>query len=396
MPSISKKGHKMPESPIRKLVPFAEKAKQNNINVLHLNIGQPDILPPKNVIEKINNFQINKIEYSHSAGIQLYREKLANYYNDISFGINHNDILITTGGSEALSTILNCICDPDDEIIIPDPYYANYNGFSNATNVKIKAIKCSIDENFRLPTIQQFEKEITKKTKAILICNPGNPTGALYSIQELQALAQIIRKHDLFLVADEVYREFVYDNHQHTSILSLNNIDQHSIVIDSVSKRYSMCGARIGAIISRNKSIIQTALKFSQSRLSPPTFGQIAAIEALNTKKEYFQNVIGEYDKRRQLLVRELNKIPGVKCPMPKGAFYCIAELPIKNAELFCQWLLEKFHLNHTTVMLAPANGFYSAKNTVHNQVRIAYVLESKKLKLATTIIKKALENYQD
>ncbi len=396
MPSISKKGHKMPESPIRKLVPFAEKAKQNNINVLHLNIGQPDILPPKNVIEKINNFQINKIEYSHSAGIQLYREKLATYYNDISFGINHNDILITTGGSEALSTILNCICDPGDEIIIPDPYYANYNGFSNATNVKIKAIKCSIDENFRLPTIQQFEKEITKKTKAILICNPGNPTGALYSMQELQALAQIIIKHDLFLVADEVYREFVYDNHQHTSILSLNDIDQHSIVIDSVSKRYSMCGARIGAIVSRNKSIIQTALKFSQSRLSPPTFGQIAAIEALNTKQEYFQNVIAEYDKRRQLLVRELNKISGVKCPMPKGAFYCIAELPIKNAESFCQWLLEKFHLNHTTVMLAPANGFYSSRNTVHNQVRIAYVLESKKLKLATEIIKKALEIYQD
>ena len=386
----------MPESPIRKLVPFAEKAKQNNINVLHLNIGQPDILPPKNVIEKINNFQINKIEYSHSAGIQLYREKLATYYNDISFGINHNDILITTGGSEALSTILNCICDPGDEIIIPDPYYANYNGFSNATNVKIKAIKCNIDENFRLPTIQQFEKEITKKTKAILICNPGNPTGALYSIQELQALAQITIKHDLFLVADEVYREFVYDKHQHTSILSLNDTDQHSIVIDSVSKRYSMCGARIGAIVSRNKNIIQTALKFSQSRLSPPTFGQLAAIEALKTKKEYFQNIIAEYDKRRQILVRELNKIPGVKCPMPKGAFYCIAELPIKNAELFCQWLLEKFHFKNTTVMLAPANGFYSARNTVDNQVRIAYVLESKKLKLATTIIKKALENYQD
>ena len=396
MPIISQKGQKMPESPIRKLVPFAEKAKQNHIDVLHLNIGQPDIIPPKNVIEKINNFKINKIEYSHSAGMQVYREKLANYYNDISSGINYKDILVTTGGSEALSTILNCVCDPGDEIIIPDPYYANYNGFSNATNVKIKAIKCSIDENFRLPTIQQFEKEITQKTKAILICNPGNPTGALYSNQELQALAKIVKKHDLFIIADEVYREFIYDNEKHTSILSLNNIAQHSIVIDSVSKRYSMCGARVGAIISRNKSIIQTALKFSQSRLSPPTFGQIAAIEALNTKKEYFQNVIAEYDKRRQILVSELNKIPGIKCPMPKGAFYCIAELPIQNTELFCQWLLEKFHFKNTTVMLAPANGFYSAKNTVHNQVRIAYVLESKKLKLATTIIKKALETYKD
>ena len=388
----------MPESPIRKLVPFAENAKKNGINVLHLNIGQPDILPPKNVINKINNFNIQKVEYSHSAGIEKYRKKLAGYYNQIDkkININYKDILITTGGSEALSTILNCICDPGDEIIIPDPYYANYNGFSGATNVNIKAIKCSINDHFKLPKTNQFENKITLKTKAILICNPGNPTGALYSKKELKELAKIVKKYNIFLISDEVYREFTYDNNQHTSILSLTNITQNSIVIDSVSKRYSMCGARVGAIVSKNHEVTQTALKFSQARLSPPTFGQIAALEALNTKKSYFKNVINEYDQRRKCLVNELTKIPGVKCPMPKGAFYCIAELPIKNAELFCQWLLEKFHFQNTTVMLAPANGFYSKKNVVFNQVRIAYVLEKKQLKLATKIIKKALEEYQD
>jgi len=396
MLKISKKGTNMPESPIRKLVPFAENAKKNGINVLHLNIGQPDILPPENVIKKINNFNINKVEYSHSAGLELYRKKLAKYYNQLGGNVDYRDILITTGGSEALSTVLNCICDPGDEIIIPDPYYANYNGFSNATNVTIKAIPCSINENFKLPTTKQFENNITTKTKAILICNPGNPTGALYTIKELQALSRIVKKYNLFLIADEVYREFTYDNNTHFSILSLPNIDKNSIVIDSISKRYSMCGARVGAIVSKNNEITQTALKFSQARLSPPIFGQIAALEALNTNKKYFTKVIREYNQRRKVLVNELNKIPGVKCPMPKGAFYCIAELPIKNAELFCQWLLEKFSFQNTTVMLAPANGFYSKKNMVFNQIRIAYVLEIKKLKIATQIIKKALEEYKD
>ena len=396
MLSISKKGLNMPESPIRKLVPFAEKAKQNGINVLHLNIGQPDISPPKNVIKKINNFNIKKIEYSHSAGMEVYRKKLADYYNQIGNNINYQNILITTGGSEALSTVLNCICDPNDEIIIPDPYYANYNGFSNATNVKIKAIKCDINNNFQLPKTQTFEKYITKKTKAILICNPGNPTGALYNEKELKDLARIVVKYNLFLIADEVYREFIYDNHKHVSILGLKDIEQHSIIIDSVSKRYSMCGARIGAIVSKNNDIITTALKFAQARLSPPTFGQLAAIEALNTSKTYFTQTINEYNKRRKTLVYGLNKIKGVKCPMPKGAFYCIAELPINNSERFCQWMLEKFHLKNTTVMLAPASGFYSKKNAVKNQVRIAYVLEIKKLKLAIQIIKYALNAYKE
>ena len=395
MPNISKRGGNMPESPIRKLVPFAKQAKKNGVTVLHLNIGQPDIHPPQNVIEKINNFQINKIEYSESAGIEKYRIKLSKYYQKINSNLSAQNILITTGGSEALSTIINCICDPGDEIIIPDPYYANYNGFSNSSSVVIKPILCDIKQEFKLPFIKDFESKITNKTKAILICNPGNPTGAVYSLKELQELSQIIKKHDLFLIADEVYREFIYDNQIHHSILTLNNISQNAIVIDSVSKRYSMCGARVGAIISKNNQIINTALKFSQARLSPPTLGQLAALEALNTKQSYFKRVINEYNKRRQLLITELNQINGVYCPMPKGAFYCIAELPVKNSEEFCKWLLEKFSFKNHTVMLAPANGFYSRKNKINNQVRIAYVLEAKKLELAVEIIKKGLEIYK-
>jgi|TARA_Y100000994_G_scaffold221930_1_gene201875 aspartate aminotransferase len=396
MPNISKKGLNMPESPIRKLVPFAEKAKKKGTNVLHLNIGQPDIKPPKNVIKKINNFQIESVEYSHSAGIEEYRKKLAKYYSEIASTISHEDILITTGGSEALSTVLNCICDPNDEIIIPDPYYANYNGFSNSSNINIQPIICKIEDGFRLPNIQEFEAKINKKTKAILICNPGNPTGALYTLKELQALAKMVKKHDIFLIADEVYREFTYDKNHHYSILGLTNIEQNTIIIDSVSKRYSMCGARVGAIVSKNKEIINTALKFSQARLSPPTFGQLASMEALNTDMSYFKRVIEEYNKRRVLLVDRLNEIDGVTCPMPKGAFYCIAQLPIQDAEAFCQWLLEEFRFKNSTVMLAPANGFYSQENMVHNQVRIAYVLEIEKLKLATEIIKRGLKEYQD
>jgi len=396
MLKISKRGANMPESPIRKLVPYSEQAKKKGINVLHLNIGQPDILPPENVIKKINNFQINEVQYSHSAGIELYRKGLSKYYQSISQDISHEDILVTTGGSEALSIILNCICDPGDEIIIPDPYYANYNGFSNASNIEIKAITCTIENQFKLPSTKEFEEKITDKTKAILICNPGNPTGALYSLPELKELAKIVKKYNLFLIADEVYREFIYDKCVHHSVLTLDDVIENVIIIDSVSKRYSMCGARIGCIVSRNKQIINTALKFSQARLSPPIFGQLAAIEALNTKKDYFNNVIKEYSKRRDILVEGLNKIPGIKCPMPKGAFYCIAELPVKNTELFCRWLLKEFHLDNTTIMLAPASGFYSPSNNVNNQVRIAYVLEVKKLKIAIEILKKGLEKYNN
>ena len=386
----------MPESPIRKLVPFAEKAKEKGIDVLHLNIGQPDILPPKNVLQKINNFQINQVEYSHSAGMEEYRKHLSKYYHNISAGISHEDILVTTGGSEALSIVLNCICDPGDEIIIPDPYYANYNGFTNAGNIKIRAVECTINSKFKLPETHHFEEKINSKTKAILICNPGNPTGALYTFSELKELAKIVKKYNLFLIADEVYREFVYDDLSHHSILTLNSIKKNTIIIDSTSKRYSMCGARIGCIVSRNKQIINTALKFSQARLSPPTLGQLAGIAALKTKQTYFNTVIKEYTKRRNILVDGLNKIPGVRCPMPKGAFYCIAELPVKNSELFCRWLLEEFNLKQATVMLAPASGFYSTGNKINNQVRIAYVLEIKKLKLAIKILEKGLAQYHN
>lgn len=396
MPKISQKGIQMPESPIRKLVPFAEKAKKLGKEVLHLNIGQPDVLPPTNVMQKINNFDIKSLTYSHSAGIEDYRKKLARYYQKIEPTISYNDILITTGGSEALNTIINCICDPDDEIIIPDPYYANYNGFTNSCNVNIVPILCDINNNFKLPNTKQFEEKISKKTKAILICNPGNPTGVLYSKKELESLAMIVKKHDIFLIADEVYREFIYDNHSHYSVLKLNSIKDNTIIIDSVSKRYSMCGARIGAIISKNNQIINTALKFSQARLSPPTLGQLAAMEALNTDSDYFEKVIKEYSIRRNTLVNDIRQIPGVTCPLPKGAFYCIVELPVKNAETFCQWLLESFHIDNTTVMLAPANGFYNKKNLIYNQVRIAYVLESSKLRIAANIIKKGLQEYSD
>lgn len=396
MPKISQKGKQMPESPIRKLVPFAEKAKKSGKEVLHLNIGQPDVLPPINVMQKINNFDIKSLTYSHSAGIEDYRKKLARYYQKIEPKISYNDILITTGGSEALNTIINCICDPEDEIIIPDPYYANYNGFTNSCNVNIVPILCDINSNFKLPNTKQFEEKISKKTKAILICNPGNPTGVLYSKKELKSLAMIVKKYDIFLIADEVYREFIYDNHSHYSVLKLNSIKDNTIIIDSVSKRYSMCGARIGAIISKNNQIINTALKFSQARLSPPTLGQLAAMEALNTDSDYFEKVIKEYSIRRNILVNDIRQIPGVTCPLPKGAFYCIVELPVKNAETFCQWLLESFHIENTTVMLAPANGFYNKKNLIYNQVRIAYVLESAKLRIAANIIKKGLQEYSD
>ncbi|RPG57961.1 MAG: pyridoxal phosphate-dependent aminotransferase [Flavobacteriales bacterium TMED191] len=396
MPKISQKGKQMPESPIRKLVPFAEKAKKSGKEVLHLNIGQPDVLPPINVMQKINNFDIKSLTYSHSAGIEDYRKKLARYYQKIEPKISYNDILITTGGSEALNTIINCICDPEDEIIIPDPYYANYNGFTNSCNVNIVPILCDINNNFKLPNTKQFEEKISKKTKAILICNPGNPTGVLYSKKELKSLAMIVKKYDIFLIADEVYREFIYDNHSHYSVLKLNSIKDNTIIIDSVSKRYSMCGARIGAIISKNNQIINTALKFSQARLSPPTLGQLAAMEALNTDSDYFEKVIKEYSIRRNILVNDIRQIPGVTCPLPKGAFYCIVELPVKNAETFCQWLLESFHIENTTVMLAPANGFYNKKNLIYNQVRIAYVLESAKLRIAANIIKKGLQEYSD
>ena len=386
----------MPESPIRKLVPYAEKAKKNNIEVLHLNIGQPDILPPKEVLDKIKNFNISNVEYTHSAGIERYRKGIAKYYNNLNIKVSYQDIIVTTGGSEALIFCLNSILDPEDEIIIPEPFYANYNGFATLSSAKVKPIISKIDNGFKLPSSEEFEKLINPKTKAILICNPNNPTGYLYSKKEIQQLAKIVLKNDIFLIVDEVYREFVYDNKKHYSVLKEENIINNAIVIDSVSKRYSMCGARIGCITSRNKELIQTCLKFAQARLSPPTFGQLAGIEALKAKDDYFDKVINEYEERRNLLVSELNKIEGVNCPNPKGAFYCIAELPIDDSNKFCKWILEKFSLDNQTVMMAPASGFYTKLDSGKKQVRIAYVLNKDKILKATKIIKEALKQYKN
>lgn len=394
MPQISNKGKAMPESPIRKLVPYADLAQQKGRKIYYLNIGQPDIKTPEVALKAIKNNDISVLSYSHSAGFESYRKKLANYYKNIAPGINHNDIIVTTGGSEALLFAMGSIADAGDEIIIPEPFYANYNGFATASGVKVVPVISTIENNFGLPPVSEFEKLITPKTKAILICNPGNPTGYLYSKEEIDQLAAIVKKHDLFLIADEVYREFAYDGLIHHSILSVPGIEENAIVIDSVSKRYSMCGARIGCIVSKNKEVMATAMKFAQARLSPPTFAQIASEAALETPQSYFDDVISEYKERRDLLVTELRKIPNVKVANPGGAFYCIAELPVNNADEFAKWLLESFELNNETVMVAPAAGFYSTPGAGKNQVRIAYVLKKEDLQKAVNILKAALEQY--
>ncbi|MGB2137516.1 MAG: pyridoxal phosphate-dependent aminotransferase [Flavobacteriales bacterium] len=394
MPNISNKGTKMPESPIRKLVPFAEGAKKKGKTVFHLNIGQPDIESPKLALDAIHNFNQKVVEYSHSAGFESYRKGLATYYQKLGIDIDYNDVMVTTGGSEALLFGLNSCLDNGDEIIIPEPFYANYNGFSISAGVKVKPITTSINDGFALPAIEEFEKLITPQTKAILICNPGNPTGYLYSKEELETLRDIVIKHDLFLFADEVYREFCYDGNTHHSVLNIEGLEQHTVVIDSTSKRYSMCGIRVGCMISKNKELMATALKFAQARLSPPTFGQVAGEAALSTPQSYFDEVSTEYVQRRDLLIEGLNKIEGVICPKPKGAFYCIAQLPVDNADKFAQWLLEEFDHEGKTLMVAPAAGFYSTPNTGTNQVRIAYVLNQEALTQAIVCLEKALEVY--
>ena len=396
MPSISLKGQKMPESPIRKLVPYAEKAYKANKTVYHLNIGQPDIKSPQLAMDAVANHSLEILAYSRSEGSQEYREKIATYYNKNNIPVEANEIIVTTGGSEALLFAMGSIADADDEIIIPEPFYANYNGFATASGVKIVPVISKIEDNFALPPISEFEKLITPKTKAILICNPGNPTGYLYSKEEIQKLAAIVKKHDLFLIADEVYREFTYDGSKHYSILEEGGLDENAIIIDSVSKRYSMCGARIGCLVSKNKKLINTALKFAQARLSPPTFAQIASEAALETPQSYFDEVIVEYQDRRNTLVEHLQKIPGVKVGVPKGAFYCIAELPVKNSDAFAQWLLEEFDLNGETIMVAPAAGFYSSPGVGLNQIRIAYVLRKESLIKAVEILRSALKTYND
>ncbi len=396
MPTISEKGQLMPQSPIRKLVPYAEQAVKNGKSIYYLNIGQPDIKTPKVALQAIKNSNIDVLAYSRSEGSEVYRQKISAYYKKHDINVNHDDIIVTTGGSEALLFAFGSIMDVDDEIIIPEPFYANYNGFSTASGVKVVPVISKIEDNFALPPIEAFEKLITSKTKAILICNPGNPTGYLYSKEEIQKLAAIVKKHDLFLIADEVYREFAYDGNTHYSIMQEAGLDDNAIMIDSVSKRYSMCGARIGCLVSKNKSLIQTALKFAQARLSPPTLAQIASEAALDTPQSYFDDVIEEYVDRRNILINELQKIEGVKVAKPKGAFYCIVELPVKNSDDFAQWLLEHFDVDGETVMVAPAGGFYSTQGVGLNQIRIAYVLKKESLVKAVNIIKEALKVYTD
>ena len=384
----------MPESPIRKLVPFAEAAIKRGIKIIHLNIGQPDIKTPKVALEAVKNNALKVLAYSRTEGSESYREKIAGYYAKNDIHVHADNIIVTTGGSEALSFALGSIADNDDEIIIPEPFYANYNGFANASGIKVVPVVSSIENNFALPPIDEFEKLITPRTKAILICNPGNPTGYLYTREEIKKLASIVKKHNLFLVADEVYREFIYDGREHYSILQEKGLEEHAIIVDSVSKRYSMCGARIGYLVSKNKEVMQTALKFAQARLSPPTYAQIASEAALETPQSYFDDVKKEYEERRNILISELNKLEGVVVAQPQGAFYCIAQLPIDNADTFAQWLLEDFNLNGETVMVAPAAGFYATEGLGTNQIRIAYVLEKEDLKRAVHILKEALKVY--
>lgn len=394
MPAISVKAKQMPASPIRKLVPFADEAKKRGVKIYHLNIGQPDIETPAVMLNAIKHADIKVLEYSNSAGIESYRKKLSGYYQSYQINVEAPDILITTGGSEALLFAFNTCFNPGDEVIIPEPFYANYNGFAVSTNVVIKPVISTIESGFALPPISEFEKLVNPKTKGILICNPGNPTGYLYSRAELEALKELVLKHDLFLLADEVYREFCYDGKEYTSVMHLNGLDQNVILLDSISKRYSACGARIGAFISKNKEVNAAALKFAQARLSPPTFEQIGAEAALDTPPSYFAEVKKEYTERRDYLVNELNKIKGVFCPMPGGAFYCIARLPVEDADAFCQWLLKDFQYEAGTIMMAPASGFYATPGKGKNEVRLAYVLKKEELEKAVTCLKEALKVY--
>jgi aspartate aminotransferase len=394
MPIISEKAILMPASPIRKLVPYSEKAKTKGTTVYHLNIGQPDIETPEVALNAVKNLDRKVIEYSHSAGFESYRNALSAYYLKNGIRVSPEDIIITTGGSEALIFGFMTTCNPGDEVIIPEPFYANYNGFAVTAGINVVPVTATIESGFALPPITEIEKKITSKTKGIVICNPGNPTGYLYSKEELEQLRDLVKKHDLFLFADEVYREFCYDGAVPFSVMNLDGIENNVIMIDSVSKRYSMCGARIGALISKNKEVMAAALKFGQARLSPPTIDQIAAEAALKTPQSYFDNVVHEYVQRRNIMIKGLNSIPGVFCPNPSGAFYCVAKFPVDNAEKFCQWLLEDFSHEGQTVMMAPANGFYATKGAGLQEVRIAYVLNQEYLKNAVICLEKALEVY--
>ncbi len=395
MLSISHRGEQMPASPIRKLVPFAESAKKKGIHVYHLNIGQPDIETPPSILDAVRKADFKVLEYSHSAGNESYRRKLVKYYKKVGIEIDHTQIIVTTGGSEAiLFGFMSCL-DAGDEVIIPEPFYANYNGFAVAADVVVRPITSRIENGFALPPINAFEKAITPRTKAIVICNPNNPTGYLYSKEEMETLKEIVKKHNLYLFSDEAYREFCYEG-EHISAMQLTGIEEHVIVMDTISKRYSACGARIGTFITRNKKVTDTALKFAQARLSPPSFGQILGEAAVDLPENYFESTKGEYLKRRDTLVKRLNNMPGVFCPNPGGAFYAMARLPIDDSDKFCQWLLESFSFNKETVMLAPATGFYGTKGLGKNEVRLAYVLNSIDLNKAMDCLERALLAYPE
>lgn len=383
----------MPPSPIRKLVPYAEAARKKGIKVFHLNIGQPDIETPRAALDAVRHADFKVLEYSHSAGNESYRRKLVAYYKKAGIEIDHTQIIITTGGSEAILFGFMCCLDAGDEVIIPEPFYANYNGFAIEAGIIVKPITSYIENGFALPPIEEFEKAITPRTKAIVLCNPNNPTGYLYSHEEMETLKQIVIKHNLYLFADEAYREFCYEG-EHTSAMNLKGAEENVILMDTISKRYSACGGRIGAFITRNKKLIDTAMKFAQARLSPPSFAQILGEAAIDLPDNYFDATREEYRRRRDTLVQRLNGIPGVFCPNPGGAFYAIAALPVDNADVFCQWLLESFSYNKQTVMLAPATGFYGTKGLGLNEVRLAYVLNTDELNLAMDCLEKALEQY--
>lgn len=393
MPKISHRGEIMPPSPIRKLVPFAEAAKKKGTTVYHLNIGQPDIETPKLVLDAVRNFDFKVLEYSHSAGNESYRKKLVKYYKKCGIDIAYDQIIVTTGGSEAiLFGFMSCL-DAGDEVIIPEPFYANYNGFAVAADVVVKPITSSIENGFALPAIEEFEKAITSKTKAIVICNPNNPTGYLYSKEEMETLKQIVLKYDLFLFADEAYREFCYEG-THTSAMHLTGVEENVVLMDTISKRYSACGGRIGAFVTRNKELLSAVMKFAQARLSPPSFAQIAGEAAVDLPDNYFDATKEEYKKRRDILVKRLNAMEGVFCPNPGGAFYAMAQLPIDDSDMFCQWLLESFSFNGETVMLAPATGFYGTEGLGKKEVRLAYVLNTDAIDKAMNCLEAALKEY--
>ncbi|HLQ99338.1 MAG TPA: pyridoxal phosphate-dependent aminotransferase [Sphingobacterium sp.] len=394
MPKISSKGSNMPSSPIRKLTPYADQAKAQGIHVYHLNIGQPDIKTPEVMLDAVRNIDFEVWAYTPSQGTETYRNKLSEYYNRISYSVTPSDILVTNGGSEAITIAMQACVEVGGEIIIPEPFYANYNGFACSAGITIKPILSYIDNDFALPPIEEFEKVITDKTKAIAICNPNNPTGYLYSKEELMALRKLCLKYDLFLLCDEAYREFCYDGNEFISPIQLEGMEEHAVILDTVSKRYSACGARLGCILTKNKELYATALKFAQARLCPPAIAQIAGTAAVDTPQSYFDAVLTEYTQRRKILVDGLNQIEGVFCPNPKGAFYTVAKLPIDDSEKFCQWMLESFSYENETVMMAPASGFYSSSNAGKNEVRLAYVLKEEDLKKALVCLKKGLQAY--